>query len=81
MSRMPREHSQQELDNLANRLAKASRADLIRMLRRMECEFKLDFNDEFLCSISLQRLRHILMAVTLHGREGAGEFYTGPRAP
>jgi len=47
-----------------------NRAGLIRMLRRLDCDFELDFTDEFLADISLPRLRHIVLAASLHAHKG-----------
>lgn len=42
------------------------REELTRHLQRLHCEFDLDFTDEFLDSLSLERLRHIVLAAMLH---------------
>ena len=49
------------------------RAKLIRYVRRLKCDFELDFTDEFLRSVSLERLRHIALAAGIHaaGRTGS----------
>jgi hypothetical protein len=51
------------------------RSQLVQTLRDLKCPFEVDFSDEFLQSISIERLRHILMAATLHviNADGAGE--------
>ena len=51
------------------RIATRNRAGLIRMLRRLHCDFELDFTDEFLANISLPRLRHIVLAASLHAHK------------
>ena len=58
--------SPEDLSGLATRLAAMDRAALMRILRGMDCEFELDFTDEFLQTVSLARLRHIILAARLH---------------
>lgn len=50
----------------AQRIATMDRESLIRMLQRIHCSFELDFTDEFLQSVSLERLRHMTIAAKLH---------------
>ena len=57
-------------EELARTVAEMDRDGLIRMLTRMECAFRLDFTDEFLRSVSLERLRHIVLSAGLHPRVG-----------
>jgi hypothetical protein len=52
-------------DSSAARVARMNRRSLIRMLRRLDCGFKVDFTDEFLAGVSMQRLRHIVLAAVL----------------
>jgi len=56
-------------DEAFRRIATMDRAALTRMLRRLDCDFELDFTDEFLASISLPRLRHIVLAALLHAHK------------
>ena len=58
------------------KIATMNRRQLMRTLHRMRCNFKLDFTDEFLASVSLERLRHIALATSLHAVEVGGP---GPR--
>jgi len=51
------------IDRLSHEIVGLDRDALIRRLREMPCKFHLDFTDEFLESISLGRLRHIILAV------------------
>ena len=51
------------IDRLSHEIVGLDRDALIRRLRGMSCKFELDFTDEFLQSISLGRLRHIILAV------------------
>lgn len=51
------------IDKLSHEIVGLDRDALIRRLREMPCTFDLDFTDEFLQSVSLGRLRHIILAV------------------
>ena len=51
-----------KMKELSERMAGMDRPALIRLLRSIRCKFELDFTDEFLNSISLGRLRHIILA-------------------
>ncbi|HUS46808.1 MAG TPA: hypothetical protein VM098_01720 [Phycisphaerae bacterium] len=59
---------QRGAEELAVSISNMRRAELIRLLRGMHCSFDLDFTDEFLKSVGLSRLRHILLAAALHDR-------------
>ena len=61
-------------DDIAARLAGMSRSQLIRTVRRLNCPFTLDFADEYLQSISLERLRHIVLAACLRARDASAAF-------
>ena len=71
------------LDNLATQIAVMERPQLIESLRSLNCPFSLDFSDEYLTSISVDRLRHILMAAALHSvrAESAGGGAAPASAP
>jgi len=71
--------SPEDLSGLATRLAAMNRAALVRVLRGMDCGFELDFTDEFVQTVSLERLRHIIMAARLHERCSHGHP-TGTKA-
>jgi len=59
----------QGLEKFASRLAAMDRQGIIRLINGMRCDFRLDFSEEFLNSVSLERLRHIALAASLHSRE------------
>ena len=59
-----------EVDSLVNRIAVMDRQTLLCTLKGMECDFKIDFTDDFLNSISLERLKHIVLAASLHAHSG-----------
>jgi hypothetical protein len=42
------------------------REELILLLQGMRCTFPLDFTEEYLQSVSVERLRHIVLAVSVH---------------
>ncbi|MBN1942983.1 MAG: hypothetical protein JW849_06780 [Phycisphaerae bacterium] len=53
-------------ERLITRLACMDRQDLILLLRSMHCTFPMDFTEEFLQTISVERLRHIVLAASVH---------------
>ena len=57
------------MDNRENsivRIAVMDRQELIRKLLTMQCGFPIDFSRDFLDSISLEQLRHIVLDATFH---------------
>jgi len=56
----------QQVEILVSEIQAMDRSGLIRLLRNMECDFAVDFTDDFLNSISVDRLRHIALAASLH---------------
>jgi len=62
------------MDTLAEQLTQMDRRSLIYLLRGMHCQFEMDFTDEFLMSISLERLRHIVLAAALHDHATAASL-------
>ncbi len=58
-------------ENLAKSVAGMHRDGLIRLLNRMHCTFCLDFTEEFLRTVNLDRLRHIVLSASLHVSRGA----------
>ena len=59
-------------EELARKLVTLDRKDLITILRGLQCAFEVDFTDEFLQSVSVERLRHIVLAASLHTRAAGG---------
>ena len=49
-------------EKIATVIAKFGKLDIIKRIRRFNGSFKLDFTDEYLDSLSTEKLRHILMA-------------------
>ena len=58
----------QQVEILVSEIQAMDRDGLIHLLRTMQCDFAVDFTDDFLSSISVERLRHIVLAASLHAR-------------
>jgi hypothetical protein len=54
------------IEEMARDIATMDRQQLMGLLREMACPFKMDFSDEYLDSVTLERLRHITLAAALH---------------
>ncbi len=54
------------VEQLVVEISTMNRVDLIGMLKKLNCHFKLDFTDDYLDSLSLERLRHVALAAVLH---------------
>jgi len=52
-------------DGLATSLASQGRDELIRRIHTFKGRFKLDFTDDYLNSISVDKLRHIILAAIM----------------
>ena len=55
-----------DIEQLAREIAEMGKPELVSMLKELSCPFKMDFSDEYLASITLERLRHIALAAILH---------------
>ena len=53
-------------ENNIVRIAVMDRQELSRKLLTMRCEFPIDFSREFLDSISIEHLRHIVLDASFH---------------
>ena len=62
----------QQVEILVNEIQSLDRDGLVHLLRSMQCDFAVDFTDEFLDSISVERLRHIVLAASLHAHRNKG---------
>ena len=69
-ARGPAKMSPTETEKLVTDLAEMGRDDLIERLRATNCGFPMDFTEEFLRSVSLNRLRHIVLAACLQRQRG-----------
>lgn len=60
--------SKEILEQTATSLASLGRNELKKRIRNFRGRFKLDFTDNYLDGISIDRLRHILLAALLNTR-------------
>ena len=58
----------ESIENLIRRITRMGRGELIRELRSLDCSFPIDFSDDYLNGMSVERLRHIILAASLHIR-------------
>ena len=49
-------------------IAHMDRAALTVLLKGLDCPFALDFTEEYLGSLSIERLRHVVVAALAHAR-------------
>ncbi len=59
----------QETEQFVQEISQMNRRGLIRTLKHLHCDFELDFTEEFLNSISLDRLRHIAIAAAIQSHD------------
>ena len=57
-------------EKLPDRIAQMKRSDLIELLGQLECTFTLDFTPEYLESVSVPQLQHIVAAAACHATNG-----------
>jgi hypothetical protein len=55
-------------DKEATSIAALDRNELKRRIRTFKGRFKLDFNEDYLDSLSIDRLRHILLAALINAK-------------
>jgi len=60
--------SQGQFEQLVTSIAALGRDDLKQRIKDFRGRFKLDFSDAYLDSLSLDRLRHILLAALINAR-------------
>jgi hypothetical protein len=58
--------SRQYFERTASSVAALGRAELKRRIRNFKGRFKLDFTDDYLNRLSVDRLRHILLAALIN---------------
>lgn len=56
------------VDKEASAIAILGRGELERRIRNFKGRFKLDFNEDYLNSLSVDRLRHILLAALINAK-------------
>ena len=60
--------SVKHLDTQATSIAALGRNELTRRIRNFKGRFKLDFTEDYLNKLSVDRLRHILLAALISAR-------------
>jgi len=60
-----------QIEALIRHIAGLDRDDLVVFLRKLDVDFTIDFTNEFLDSVSVERLRHIVLAAALRAKEPA----------
>jgi len=60
--------SKDYFDREATSIAALGRNELKRRIRNFRGRFKLDFTEDYLNNLSVDRLRHILLAALINGR-------------
>jgi len=61
-------YSQRTFERRATSIAGLNRAQLKNRIKHFRGRFKLDFTDDYLDAISVDRLRHILLAALINAR-------------
>jgi hypothetical protein len=61
-------YSHGQFEQLATSIAALGRDELKKRIKTFHGRFKLDFSDDYLDSLSLDRLRHILLAALINGK-------------
>ncbi|MFB0524849.1 MAG: hypothetical protein ACETVZ_04870 [Phycisphaerae bacterium] len=60
--------SSEYFEQTATSIAVLGRNELTRRIKRFRGRFKLDFTDDYLNSLSVDRLRHILLAALINAK-------------
>jgi len=60
--------SREQFEQTATSIAALGRGELERRIRNFTGRFKLDFTDDYLNRLSVDRLRHILLAALINAR-------------
>ena len=60
-----------QIEKIVIEISRMERAELVRFLRGLDCDFDIDFTDEYLDSMSLDRLRHTAVAASIHSHTTA----------
>jgi hypothetical protein len=61
-------YSQRRFEKTAVSVATLGRGELKRRIKNFRGRFKLDFTEDYLNTVSLDRLRHILLAALITGK-------------
>ena len=54
---------------LASCIVSMDRAELVQVLRDLDCSFELDFSDESLDEMDIGHLQHIVLAATIRAKD------------
>ena len=54
--------------DIVSTIASMKRSQLVALLRGMRCGFDIDFSDGYINSMSLDRLRHVALAASMHDK-------------
>jgi len=60
--------SREYFEQTATSIAALGRTELERRIRNFRGRFKLDFSEDYLNNLSVDRLRHILLAALINGK-------------
>jgi len=60
--------AQNELDKTTTTIASLGRDELKNRIKNFHGHFKLDFTDDYLNQLTIDRLRHILLSATLYAK-------------
>ena len=60
--------SKEYFEQTATSIASLGRHELKRRIKNFRGRFKLDFNEDYLDSLSIDRLRHILLAALINAK-------------
>lgn len=58
-----------DINSTLQTIERMARDELIAVLRELPCPFPLDFTDEYLQHLPIERLKHLVAAVALHCRK------------
>lgn len=64
--------SPQRSDGNGDEIASMDRKGLMRAILAIECDFPVDLTEEFLTTLSIDKLRHIYLALRMRAKEGGG---------
>jgi len=58
----------EQLDQRITQAASMGKIGLVQAIRNMQCGFPLDLSDDYLNGLSLERLRHLYLALLMFAR-------------
>ena len=60
-----------QAEALASSVVSMGRAELVRVLRDLDCSFEIDFSDEALDAMDLGHLQHIVLAAAIRATDAS----------